>query len=157
MHANIIQFPFDVDRDVELPIVEDKGDWIRVPFSGRIEVRTKENRFKLKESVIEVISRRWTVDNSQLVRRDMLAKRTTDIGSDFNLGQSPASPVSHASGSLSRNQTGNSTIGMPGGMSELPAALSGLVVSSDTKSLPPYPGSVGTPTERTGSSVAGPA
>ncbi|KAJ9613582.1 hypothetical protein H2200_003524 [Cladophialophora chaetospira] len=145
-------FPFEDDRGLELPIVEDKGDWIRVPFSGRIEVRTKENRYTLKEAVIEIVSRRWTVDNSQLVKRELMSNRRSQSRTATATG--PVSPISSPSETLLRSQsTGQSQssqshIGLPGGMSELPAALSGLVVH-DTKSLPPYPGSVA------GSSVDG--
>ena len=150
----MFQFPFEGDRELELPIVEEKGDWIRVPFQGRIEVRVKENRFRLKDAVAEIVGRRWTVDTSQMVRREMKNRRRTTT--DTNVSVGPASPRSNASGNLQRNLSSNlsptlsssstTQIGMPGGVTELPAALSALV-TSDTKSLPPYPRSEsGTPT-----------
>jgi len=152
-------FPFERDREVELPIVEDKGDWVRVPFSGRLEVRVKENRFTMKDAVAEIVGRRWTADNAQLVRREMMARRattTSEMGPNQAVSPMTDSPVvgsGSGSASLQRNQsTGASQIGLPGGMSELPAALSALTMS-DSKSLPPYPHSeVGTPTVISGSS-----
>jgi hypothetical protein len=120
-----------------VPIIEDKGDWIRIPFSGRIECRVKENRFTLKDAVAEIVGRRWTLDNSQIVKRDMTGKRRTTTDMSSIVG--PQSPASPGSDSLQRNQSSSTTaIGMPGGVTELPAALSALV-THDSKTLPPYP------------------
>ncbi|EXJ56067.1 hypothetical protein A1O7_08998 [Cladophialophora yegresii CBS 114405] len=132
-----------------VPVVEDKGEWIRVPFSGRIEVRVKENKFSMKDAVIEIVNRRWTIDNSQLVKREILAARKAvdPVGSDT---AGPVSPMSNASGGL--QSTGTPQIGLPGGMSELPAALSGLVMT-DSRSLPPYPHSATGTSTVSGSSV----
>ncbi|KIW64532.1 hypothetical protein, variant [Phialophora macrospora] len=139
------------DKEVELPVVEDKGQWIRLPFSGRIEVRVKENKFSLKDAVIEIVGRRWTIDNSQLVKREMLARKTVEVGSDTG----PTSPMSNASESLERSQSVNMPqIGLPGGMSELPAALSGLAMT-DSRSLPPYPHSATGTSTVSGSSIDG--
>jgi hypothetical protein len=130
-------FPVDEPSD---PTSEEKGEWIRTPFAGRIEVKVKENRFQFKDPVIEIISRKWTVDNSALVKRDMMRRSMTAASksnvnlpvtpSMTNLG--PASPVSpqesvSVSDRIERHDTGNSQIGI-GGLTELPAAISSLAV-----------------------------
>ncbi|EXJ63378.1 uncharacterized protein A1O5_11427 [Cladophialophora psammophila CBS 110553] len=46
--------PQESGSDAEPSVVEDKSDWTRVPFAGRIEVRVKENKFSLKEAVAEI-------------------------------------------------------------------------------------------------------
>ena len=146
---------FPEDREDELPIVEDKGDWIRVPFSGRIEVRVKENRFTLKESIIEVVARRLTEDKSALVKRDLALRRADSTMSALNLG--PVSPLSEdqrlsAAALQSSRSLGASQIGLPqGGASELPAMVATL--TGDSKGLPPYRST--TPTVASGSSVTG--
>ncbi|OCT45328.1 hypothetical protein CLCR_06035 [Cladophialophora carrionii] len=144
-------FSSDRNREVEIPVVADKGEWIRVPFSGRIEVRVKENKFSMKDAVIEIVSRRWTIDNSQLVKREIVARKPVEPGSDTG----PVSPMSNASGSLQMTQsTSTPQIGLPGGVSELPAALSGLIMT-DSKSLPPYPHSATGTSTVSGSSIDG--
>ncbi|KIY04026.1 uncharacterized protein Z520_00718 [Fonsecaea multimorphosa CBS 102226] len=122
--------------DGELPVVEDKVNWTRVPFAGRMEVRVKENRFSLKDAVAEIVSRRVTSDNSILLKRD-LTPRTYSM--PF------ASPAS----------TSTTQLGIiPTNVSELPAAIS--AASGDIKSLAPYVSSVNvTPTVTSGSSVDG--
>jgi hypothetical protein len=144
-----LQLRFDPERESDTPMGEDKGSWIRVPFAGRLEVRVKENRFTLKDAFAEIVSRRWTVDNSQLVKRQMTERRGTQISRTQTQPVSPLLDELPASGSalgsagasatMLRNQsTGESQIGLPGGMSELPAALSALT-TQDSKSPPAYP------------------
>ncbi|KIW90924.1 uncharacterized protein Z519_08707 [Cladophialophora bantiana CBS 173.52] len=129
--------------DAELPVVEDKSDWTRVPFAGRIEVRVKENKFSLKEAVAEIVSRRVTSDNSMLIKRDLMSR--TNSMPLVSPGESPLARL---------HSTSTSQIGLPTNVSELPAAIS--APSGDTKSLPPYRSSAtGTPTVTSGSSVDG--
>ena len=144
------------DRQVESRMLEDEGQWIRIPFSGRLEVRVKENRFRLKEAVIEVVSRRTVEDKSALVKRDMMMLRRA--GSTLTLG--PASPRSEGLSSdstLQQHQTGSvSQVALPpAGVNELPAMVSASRLA-DNRSLPPYQSSgTRTPTVTSEGSVVG--
>ena len=129
---------------VRFLFLEGDSDWTRIPISGRLEVRIKENRFSLKEAVAEIASRKMTSDDSQLVRRDLTRPSMTAI----SLVESPVSNLQHST----------SQIALPG-VPELPAVASTL---TDNKSLPPYNSPeplkgfvTGTPTVTTGSSVDG--
>lgn len=141
------QLPAEVDKEVELPVVEDKGEWIRVPFSGRIEVRVKENKFTLKEAVIEVVGRRWTVDHSHMVKRGMMLRANS---TSAMLG--PVSPESRSPVTSLQAVPSVSQVALPGGVSELPAPATAVVL--DNKSLPSYHEGA-TPTVTSGSSVDG--
>ncbi|OQU97447.1 hypothetical protein CLAIMM_03378 [Cladophialophora immunda] len=129
--------------DAELPVVEDRSNWTRVPFSGRMDVRVKENKFSLKEAVAEIVSRRVTSDNSVLVKRDLMARTNS-----MPFGSPAESPLARL------QSTSTSQVGLPANVSELPAVIS--TPLGDTKSLPAYPSSAtGTPTVTSGSSVDG--
>ncbi|OAP62821.1 hypothetical protein AYL99_02048 [Fonsecaea erecta] len=121
--------------DAELPVMDEKINWTRVPFAGRMEVRVKENRFSLKEAVAEIVSRRVTSDNSVLIKRDLAARSNS---------MPFASPASMSTTHL----------GLPSNVSELPGVIS--AGPGDIKALVPYVSSVrGTPTVTSGSSVDG--
>ncbi|KEF53347.1 uncharacterized protein A1O9_10322, partial [Exophiala aquamarina CBS 119918] len=47
------------------------NDWIKVPVSGRLEVKVTENKFTLKDAVAIITARAMTSDTSQLVARDL--------------------------------------------------------------------------------------
>ncbi|OAG42824.1 hypothetical protein AYO21_02775 [Fonsecaea monophora] len=141
--VRFVMFASPEGSEAELPVVEDKSTWTRIPFSGRMEVRVKENKFSLKEAVAEIVSRRVTSDNSALVKRDLMA-RTNSM------------PIASPSESpLARLQsTSTSQLNFPSNVSELPAVIS--TIPGDTKSLPPYHSSIReTPTVTSGSSVDG--
>jgi len=46
------------------------SNWIKVPVSGKLEVKVTENRFTLKDAVAIITARTMTSDTSQLVARD---------------------------------------------------------------------------------------
>ncbi|KIX08652.1 uncharacterized protein Z518_03309 [Rhinocladiella mackenziei CBS 650.93] len=136
---------------IRFMFLDGDSDWTRVPFSGRIEVRIKENRFTLKDAVVEVVTRRMTSDTGQLVSRDLQQQRPQRRTSS----SSPISPIESPMGTLRRS---TSKIAIPA-VSELPAVTTSLM---ETKSLPSYQSSellkgaaIGTPTVISGSSGDG--
>jgi len=144
--------PGEPEPDTPMSDDRDRGDWTRVPFSGRLEVRVKENRFRLKDAVIEVVSRRTVEDKSALVKKDMLLRNAQITMNSMG----PVSPLSEGRLSepmLHRYQTAStSQVGLPPvGATELPAASA--TIPADNRSLPPYQ-STGTRTPTEGS-VAG--
>ncbi|KIW20967.1 hypothetical protein PV08_01546 [Exophiala spinifera] len=126
---------------VRFMILDGDQDWTRVPLSGRIEVKVKENRFTLKDAVAQISSRRMTSDASQLVKKDLSRTATTKTV--------PLSPAQTPSLDL-QPSTSNLVLGS---VSELPAAHN---VSTEIKSPPSYrksQSSKGEPTVTSGSSL----
>ncbi|KAL6248270.1 hypothetical protein RBB50_004525 [Rhinocladiella similis] len=130
---------------VRFMILDGDQDWTRIPLSGRIEVKVKENRFTLKDAVAQISSRRMTSDASQLVKRDLSRSATTTT--------MPASPVQTPSFDL---QPSTSQLVL-GSVPELPATHN---ISADNKSPPSYrksqskqDGPTQTPTVTSGSSA----
>lgn len=128
---------------VRFMYLDGDSDWTRIPLSGRIEVRVKENRFSLKDAIAQIASRRMTSDASQLVRKEMW--RTASM---------PLSPAETQSLGL---QPSHSQLALPN-VSELPTAHT--LSSMDNKPLLGYQksqsskdASTGTPTVTSGSSV----
>ncbi|KAK6384619.1 hypothetical protein LTS17_002182 [Exophiala oligosperma] len=130
---------------VRFMVLDGDEDWTRIPLSGRIEVKVKENRFKLKDAVAQISSRRMTSDASQLVKRDLSRTATTTT--------LPMSPAHTSSVDLQPSTSQLVLANVP----ELPAANN---TPSDTKSPPSYrksqsskDGPTRTPTVTSGSSV----
>lgn len=70
------------------------SDWTKVPVSGRIEVKIKENRFSLKDAIAQITSRTMTSDASQLVKRESRRVSSMPISpaeTPFSTLQTPAS------------------------------------------------------------------
>jgi hypothetical protein len=127
---------------VRFMYLDGDSDWTRIPLSGRIEVRVKENRFSLKDAIAQISSRRMTSDTSQLMRKEMWR------------ASMPLSPAELSSLGL---QPSNSQLAQPK-VSELPTART--LSSKDNEPLPDYRKSQSskdvstrTPTVTSGSSV----
>ncbi|EXJ78833.1 hypothetical protein A1O1_09235 [Capronia coronata CBS 617.96] len=125
---------------VRFMVVNGDSDWRRIPISGRLEVRIKDNMFSLRDAVAEIVSRRMTSDTSQLLRKDLSRTSSTPL--------SPAeSPMSIVGRSTSQSALTGS------GATELPGIST---TSIDNRTLPPYQSpTAGTPTFASGSSTDG--
>ena len=104
-------------------MMEGDSDWTKVPISGRIEVKIKENRFKMKDAIAQITSRRMTSDASQLVRRGVQRMSTMPLSPaetplPFSPRETPLSPAADTSSSTSQPST--SRYNFPSA-SELPA------------------------------------
>ncbi|KAI1608193.1 hypothetical protein EDD37DRAFT_185542 [Exophiala viscosa] len=102
-------------------LMEGDSDWTKVPISGRIEVKIKENRFKMKDAIAQITSRRMTSDASQLVRRGVQRMSTMPLSpaeTPFSPRETPSSPAAETSSSNSQPST--SRYNFPSA-SELPA------------------------------------
>lgn len=105
-------------ESVRFLLVKGSTDWIKVPVSGRLEVKVSENRFTLKDAVAIITARAMTSDTSQLVARE--------------LQKSPRSPVTPAEfPDLAANQS-TTKVEVPS-VPELPAAVA---VPQEEKPLP---------------------
>ncbi|KAK5553745.1 hypothetical protein LTR46_008291 [Exophiala xenobiotica] len=127
---------------VRFMYLDGDSDWTRIPLSGRIEVRVKENKFSLKDAIAQISSRRMTSDTSQLMRKEMWR------------ASMPLSPAEMSTPGL---RPSNSQLAQPK-VSELPAART--LSSIDNEPLPDYrksqsskDASTRTPTVTSGSSV----
>lgn len=59
-------------------------EWVKVPVSGKLEVKITQNRLMLKDAVVVITARTMTSDTSQLVARDMLqSPRSPAMTSDL--------------------------------------------------------------------------
>ncbi|KAJ4595984.1 hypothetical protein HRR84_005105, partial [Exophiala dermatitidis] len=154
-----------------VPVDANTLNWIRVPVSGRLDVRITPNKFSLKDAVAQIVARRRTADNSELVRQGL--NPLTLVPVNMGQGPSPLAANANASGNADVNMiqpaTTSSTNTSP--VIELPAATkvvhtttaASLGSGSESRSeLPPYQSpththskSTGTPTFTSGSSLDG--
>ncbi|KIV87829.1 hypothetical protein PV11_03349 [Exophiala sideris] len=116
-------------------LMEGDSDWTKVPISGRIEVKIKENRFKMKDAIAQITSRRMTSDASQLVRRDVQRLSSMPLSpaeTPFSPRETPLSPAETPS---STSQPPTTRYNFPSA-SELPAIHTTSQKPDDT--LPAY-------------------
>ncbi|KAK5044437.1 hypothetical protein LTR84_011251 [Exophiala bonariae] len=69
---------------VRFLFLQGSTNWVKVPVSGKLDVKITQNRLMLKDAVVVITARTMTSDTSQVVARDLMqSPRSPTLTSDL--------------------------------------------------------------------------